>query len=64
MATGDAVNASQHKELIRRMNLLMAALARGEGARRGRAARARGEGAQQTDALIDFLETYTVEHLA
>ena len=49
MRTGDETNDAQHKELIRQMNLLMAAMAR-------------GEGAAQIESLLKFLADYVVKH--
>jgi len=49
MRTGDEVNDAQHKELIRQMNLLMAAMAR-------------GEGTAQIESLLQFLADYVVKH--
>ena len=51
MRTGDEVNDAQHKELIRQINLLLAAMAR-------------GEGPAQVESLLKFLADYTVKHFS
>ena len=49
MRTGDAALDQQHLELINQMNLLLRALAK-------------GEGPQQVDALMKFLSSYVDKH--
>ena len=51
MRTGDDTNDAQHKELIRQMNLLMAAMAR-------------GDGTAQIESLLQFLAEYVVKHFS
>ena len=51
LRTGDEVNDAQHKELIRQLNLLMAAMTR-------------GEGPTQVEPLLRFLDNYTVKHFS
>ena len=51
MRTGDEVCDAQHKELIRRLNLLLHAMYK-------------GQPAPQVESMLDFLASYVVQHFS